>query len=648
MKSIHCLCLGVLLVIAFGAFGRAEPVVNIASPMAPPPWALMERELLRANTEAIHAFADAFLDERGYLLHTPTNCSLDGPDDAIETFANWTFLPSMGADESVYKLFLKGQEGHLRQYKEVTSKKTKIAEYSDYFMDFRRQTDWLHNGEGLRGFFFQPLFDPTDNLFQRRIRKYAGFYTGEDPDVKNYDPEVKIIRSIFNGSDGPLIGMATQYDWLGDEVEGKFHLLHTSGNEMADFKDNLDIMLGHFDGFLNSTGDHPLNLITTLLSLNAYMLNHETKYRDWILEYVDAWKERIEQNGGNIPGNIGLDGTIGGQFGGKWYGGTYGWDFTPWEPAYNVQMYHNNFDWGMWPGFGNAYLLTGDLKYIDVLRRQMDNIYAQKQVENGRVLLPRNYGIGYDKNGPLEGPLPEGHMWSIEFEKGKEPKWYNYGPEARYTPRLIEIYMWTMDRKDLERVPKTGWIGFLEGLEPDFPEKELARQFELLRRTHNNMQNDPTTADTRLADWPERFITWEPGMALNRLMQGGYLTGNIYVLHCRARYFDPVRNRAGLPEDVAALVTGLSDTETKLTLVNIDQITPRDIIVQASGYGEHQCLSVTVGDRTYPVNDRAFRVHLAPGAGADLTMTIRRYANQPTLAFPWHGETVPTELILGE
>ena len=108
MKVIRCLCAGILMVVVFGTAVGAEQVIAIDNPMAPPAWALMERELLCANTEAIHAFADVFLDERGYLLHTPRNCSLDGPDDAIETFANWTLLPSMGADESVYRLFLKG------------------------------------------------------------------------------------------------------------------------------------------------------------------------------------------------------------------------------------------------------------------------------------------------------------------------------------------------------------------------------------------------------------------------------------------------------------------------------------------------------------------------------------------------------------
>ena len=47
-----------------------------------------------------------------------------------------------------------------------------------------------------------------------------------------------------------------------------------------------------------------------------------------MLEYVDAWRQRILDNDGIIPTNIGLDGKIGSAAGGKWYGGVYGWGFT--------------------------------------------------------------------------------------------------------------------------------------------------------------------------------------------------------------------------------------------------------------------------------------------------------------------------------
>src|SRR5213594_1776505 len=93
----------------------AEPTLVIDTPEPPPAWALLERELLRANSVACERFAEKYLDERGYLLHTPRWGTLDGPDDAIETFNNWTLLHALGGSDSVLRLYKKALEGHLRR-----------------------------------------------------------------------------------------------------------------------------------------------------------------------------------------------------------------------------------------------------------------------------------------------------------------------------------------------------------------------------------------------------------------------------------------------------------------------------------------------------------------------------------------------------
>ena len=74
---------------------RSELTIHVKTPMAPPPWALLERNLLRYNSIAVERFAAKYLDERGYLAHTPRWGTLDGPDDAIETFWNWTLLHAL-------------------------------------------------------------------------------------------------------------------------------------------------------------------------------------------------------------------------------------------------------------------------------------------------------------------------------------------------------------------------------------------------------------------------------------------------------------------------------------------------------------------------------------------------------------------------
>ena len=88
-----------------------------------------------------------------------------------------------------------------------------------YYKEFPVMFDWFHNGEGFSAFFLQGLSDPDDPQFQRRSRRFAGFYMDEDPQAKNYDPERKLIRSMFNGSRGPLLRKATGLDWAGDPIE---------------------------------------------------------------------------------------------------------------------------------------------------------------------------------------------------------------------------------------------------------------------------------------------------------------------------------------------------------------------------------------------------------------------------------------------
>ena len=108
-----------------------------------------------------------------------------------------------------------------------------------------------------------------------------------------------------------------------------------------------------------------------------------------------------------------------------------------------------------------------------------------------------------------------------------------------------------------------------------------------------------------------------------------------YPLHCRVRYFDAERRRAGIPEDTAALVERMTADETEVVLVNLDADMPRELIVQGGAYGEHQILRASVDGNEIPVDGRHVSVRIDPGCGGRLRLTVRRYANQPTFAFPW-------------
>jgi hypothetical protein len=579
-----------------------ETVIEINSPVAPPYWALLERELIRAQAEAIEEYFEHYFDERGYLLCVPRWGGDDGPDDAAENFLNWTMLSALGAPDGVLERYHQAWEGHLRQYTEAKTVEVPLGRDGMYYKEFPVCFDWFHHGEGLSAFTLEGLANPEDRKLQQRMRRFAGFYMAEDPQAPNYDPERRLIRSMFNGSRGPLLRKATALDWAGDpiEVEGRFRPLHRERNYAE--------MLAHFEEYNDVVGDNPLNLGATTLGFNAYALTGEKKYRDWLLGYVDAWVERTAANDGIIPTNIGLDGTIGGACDGKWYGGVYGWGFTVHVPNSRELAHRNYLGPRILHGFANALLLTGDLKYINFWREMIDRVNANAKVVGGQMIYPHMYG----DNG-----------------------WYEYRPR-KFAPAALEMYYWSMDRDALELLPsKPRWIAYLDGEDPGYPVAALQEDLDAVRKRVAEMRSDPTTPDTRLSDDPNH-INPATTETLTQLMLGGLPTGRVgYPLHCRLRYFDPTRRRAGIPEDVAALVEKLTADEVVVTLVNTSLLQSRTVIVQGGAYAEHEIIDVTLGEVTSPVGHSHFQVQLGPGAGSQLRIRTMRYANQPTLAFPW-------------
>lgn len=589
----------------------AEPIktIRIESPMSPPTWALLERELLRANVEACQRFFSRYFDERGYLMCVERWGGDDGPDDAIENLLYWPQLHAAGASDIILRMYKKAWEGHLRQYTEAKTTEVPFARDGMYYKEFPVMFDWLHNSEALSVFALQGLSDPHDHSFRRRMRRYAGFYLNEDPQAPNYDSHHKIIRSLFNGSRGPLLRKTTALDWAGDaiEVEGRFVLGH--GEE------DYEQMLEHFDDYIDIVGDHPSNLMATCLALNAYMIEHEPKYRSWILEYVDAWRERMIANGNIIPSNIGLDGTTGGATDGKWYGGVYGWAHSVVVPRRGERITrHINTTRLAFDGFANAFLLTGDNKYLDVWRRQIDAVNFHRKEINGVMMYPHMYG---------------------------DDGWYDYTAEP-FSAAALDLYCLSMRDDDLARVPPDPWLEFLQGDRNNYPEAVLRNDLERIRSRAEAMHHDQTTPDTRLSDDPEKYNPASV-VGLVRLTMGGVigestgLTGNKnrMVFHSRLRYFDPLRRRAGLPQDVAALIERMTDDTTTLMLVNVNQSEDRELIVQAGAYGEHEFISATVDGSNNVIDASNFTVRLTPGAGSRLHIKMNRYANQPTIRFPW-------------
>ena len=584
--------------------GGGAPTVVIENPMPAPAWALAERALLDINARGVAAFAERYFDDRGY-LRAPARWGVsDGPDDAMENVRNWPLAHALGGPDAILAHWRKVWEGHLEQYGSTRVPGVEMARDGIYYKEFITSFDWEHTAEGLAPFYFYGLSQPTDPRHQARMRRFAGFYMNEDPEAPNYDAEHRIVRSLFNGSRGPKLTPASANDWDGEPVPGARPSRRTR--------------------FLDSTnlrGDHPLNLNATNLAFHAYLLTGEAKYRDWLLEYVDAWRERAEANGGNLPSNIGLDGAIGGEWGGKWYGGVFGWN----SPDTGVRNYVLR---GPPEAFGNALLLTGDQAYTEVIRRQIDNLYAASQVRDGKVMLPRYYG-------------DEGWYGHAALDEGPS------GALGNLANVQIDVYLWSLAPGDLERLPRTGWTGYLTADSPDpgFPLAALQADLEAVRRAAERLRQDPGSYNQARGAALGAGANPVATTALINLTMGANDPGGSshgpLPLHAQVRHFDPERRRAGLPEDVAALVERIRPESVTLTLVNLNPLEHRTVTVQMGAYGEHHAEAVTAGGRTLAVDQPWFDVRLAPGAGDTLTIRRSRYAHRPTLAFPWDRGWMP-------
>ena len=572
--------------------------IVIETTMAAPRWAKLERQLLADNVPAAREFYKKYFDERGHLQAVLRWGADDGPDDAFENFNHWPELHAMGASDEIPEMYLKGHEGLIEQYTKAKTTQVPAGRDGMYVKEFHAQQDWMHHGEGLQLFNRMALSSPNDPKYAVRARRFAGFYMGEDPDAPNYDPKYKIIRSLLNGSRGPLLRQATSIDWVGDPFD-------PTGFVAVHAERNFDEMLAHYEEYHDVAGDSFLNLVATTLPTDAYLVTHDEKYKRWVVTYMDAWLERMKQNNGIIPSFVDLDGKIGGHDG-KWWGNAYGWGFSPVNPVTGKRENRNRIPRAL-VGFSNALLVTGQQKYVDAWRDQIHAVNANAHTINGQMQYPTMYGA--------EG-------------------WYGW-QNRPWDVGALEVWYWSMKSDDLTRVGKNGWLEFLQGRNPSYPETAALRDLEVIQRRLDLTRADRTPPEKRLAD---NMLDYNPVTvsALLQLTLGALEPGREGgLLNARLRYFDPVRKRAGLPEDVAALISGLTDTETVVTLVNLNPASSRTLVVQGGAYAEHQIESAEWNAKTVRLGAPSFTVKLGPGAGGKLTLKMRRHVNRPTVLFPW-------------
>ncbi len=607
------------------------PAIHVNHPRTAPPWALMQRHLIETMDRAGVAFYETYVKPDGTLRWKERyEGGMNSSDDAYEGFRGFSLHHVLGGAKRLDTLHRHVWEGITRQF----------SRYGQIYREFDSNWDWMHHGEGYVSFYPLGMADPYDPRFRERSVRFAGMYTGEDPEAPNYNRDLNLMRASMNGSRGPKMQW-TKRDWIPtnanlvyyhlpfDDIPGVPSSTGWINDQLAD--DQFGRIVKTMSDRM-ARGDVPINLTAAPLIANAFLYTADDKYRRWVVDYLTKWMELTEQNEGITPDNVGISGKIGEHTGGRWWGGYYGWK---------------------WPRGGTdivlasltaakvAVLLTGESGWLELPRSQMHVLRERSETREGVSMVP----IRYDDRNQWHHFVPEPahpyvHLWHTSQ---KREDWANI-------ERLGALALETGKLSD----PDLGWAYFVQGRNPSFAVEALQADLQFVQRKLKRVLNERGDPETWFdAHW----LSLEPMPTDNlvRLTIGGlpvHKRGE--MLHSYLRYFDLDAGKPGLPQGVAALVRSVSADSVEVEIVNTNLFESRSLIVQGGAYGEHVVTNVSLpaagafrgpgsppsgsaepAEQTVRVDGRYFRVDLEPGAGTSLKIGLRRFSSQPSYAFPW-------------
>ena len=305
------------------------PSITATQIKAPPDWALIERKLIALMEKG------ATMMSRKYAERSGAWYWYDDLDDYYERSYNWCLLYNMGGGEHLVDLALKhwnattrlfddrdNNRGNCLDYTKgkSTPKRLRHSLHNEYFsLANPGNAEWHHMGEGNMAFYDFGVADPTVSENVRRARRLAALFIGDDPQAPNWDPEHRILRSPFHSSQGPKLhgdaelantmllagrGLGGQANYYGvraslypvvEELEVRWFENAARRKQIVDLFERLVLQC-----------DTPNSLAATALVTNAYLYTGEAKYKQWVLDYTEAWMERIRKNDGILPDNVGL------------------------------------------------------------------------------------------------------------------------------------------------------------------------------------------------------------------------------------------------------------------------------------------------------------------------------------------------------
>ncbi len=576
----------------------------------PPAWAVAERALFGLLDEAWRRFSGLVAGPGGELRFSGSMSSRDGADDFYEAFFNWPHLYAMGGHADL----LAATEQHWRG---VTGQLERLGMARN---EYENGYDWFHQGEAQLLFYGLCLAAPAHPEWAARAVRFADLYAR--PEAGNYDPGRNLIRAPHTGSRGPLPGisageyypwrreLAAQYgyplDWLtpppGADPHG--YLIGPAVQER----------LGR--------GDVVVNLASTSLVANAYLATGQEEYAAWVRRYTAGWCDRADANGGLIPDNAGLSGTVGEYLDGRWYGGHYGWSWP--HGLYSVLP-------PVLIAATAASTVAGDDRALGVARHLIDTVLdlgADGTLEDSDSSLRAHW---LDRLGRGHGPVrlyPHRYADRGWFDRSPlHPGWlaalWQHTGDPADAARLERLraeagYPWQgfapyRDKEDAGH--EDGWYSYVTGRDDGYPLAALSGAQAQVRHRLALLETyggQPVTEDD-IHLWQQvNPVTTE---VLSQLTLGApQMLYNGGLMQARVRYADLDRRRPGLPPGVAALVSKVDAHDTVLDLVNLDGTAAARVLVQAGAFAETEIARGTY-TRSPETGPGPWQAHRAPAAG---------------------------------
>ncbi len=674
---------------------------------AMPEWAMLERSLIALMNKSEDILLENYLMPNGEIFWPDIEGfrGYGGVDNAFEGFHRWPLFYLLGGDDRFLDLAQRQYEVLVAQFSRYKVPGSTQPEgrntllVKEYLPDY----DWMHAGEAALYFYYLNLANPADERNKERSIRFASFLTNEDPTIPefNYDPEHRVFKTLAMGPNGPAYhrfggpyGYGTWMDSYGlpfYDVEGVVTMMDLRDPEKAK-------RFGEVYSARLRNCDTVTNMLSTTMVMNAYLHTGEEKYRQWVLDYVEGWRQRYQGNKGIMPDNAGPTGVVGETMDGKWYGGHYGWTFP-----------HGFYFIGdaMVVGGQNQRLLTGEKGKLQWVREQVEMLLTHAvEDEQGRVLVPQNYadpGAVLEYGGSANEPMtrPDRVTEYPGFTRKQQlDGWYEF--RVMSPVHMVHAYIDSLDPHDLQVTKRLrdrhrnnwdqvsggahgkdfsgqhhAYLNFLEGGYPAYPVDALlnsiAQVYSQLRKLREELElaeagwgyrPDGEEEWRELAEvtrqvnqmkeksWSESvthsyFQTYLIGRStittetLVHLTMGGPLpVYNGGLLMVQVRHFDAVRKRPGLPADVAALVGRITQEGIELTLANLHPMESRRLIVQAGAFAEH-CFTTAAytddeGKATVQELDSEYvEFELGPGTLLTVKLGMQRFCRQPSYQLPW-------------